>query len=47
MTFVHEEAQFLVIPATGGGTLGKYYPDRVKTGSSFVAFRLDEANGDK
>ena len=39
MVFEHEGNGYVVVPATGGGTLAIYDPD-VQTGSSFVAFRV-------
>jgi quinoprotein glucose dehydrogenase len=41
MTYEHKGQQFIVIPATGGGTLA-LYDSRVATGGSFVAFRLGD-----
>lgn len=37
--FEHGGAAYVVVPATGGGTLALYDPD-VETGSAFVAFRV-------
>ncbi len=39
MTYVYRGQQYILIPATGGGTL-RLYDDRVTVGGSFVAFRL-------
>lgn len=39
MLFEHDGAAYVVVPATGGGTLAIYDPD-VETGSAFVAFRV-------
>ena len=32
--------QYIVIPATGGSTLQRMYPDRVKSGDTYVSFKL-------
>ena len=32
--------QFIIIPATGGKTLKRIYPDLVEQGDAFVAFKL-------
>ncbi|MCP5384552.1 MAG: PQQ-binding-like beta-propeller repeat protein [Altererythrobacter sp.] len=39
MTYVFKGEQYILVPATGGGTL-KAYDDRVSVGGSFVAFKL-------
>jgi quinoprotein glucose dehydrogenase len=41
MTYVFKGSQYVLIAATGGGTL-ELYDDSVKTGNSFVAFRLNQ-----
>ena len=40
MLFEHDNSAYVVVPATGGGTLG-IYDSKVETGSAFVAFRVD------
>ncbi|MDN3645655.1 PQQ-binding-like beta-propeller repeat protein [Pontixanthobacter aestiaquae] len=39
MTYSYNGEQYVVIPATGGGTLA-IYDDRVETGNAFIAFKL-------
>ena len=39
MTYFHEGVQYVVVPATGGGTLA-LYDDTVEAGRSFIAFSL-------
>lgn len=39
MTYMHEGVQYVVIPATGGGTLA-LYDETVETGRSFIAFSV-------
>lgn len=39
MTYIYKGEQYVLVPATGGGTL-KSYDDRVTVGGAFVAFKL-------
>ena len=39
MTYVFEGEQYVLVPATGGGTL-RTYDNRVQVGNAFVAFKL-------
>jgi quinoprotein glucose dehydrogenase len=39
MTYFYKGEQYVLVPATGGGTL-KSYDDRVTVGGAFVAFKL-------
>ena len=34
--------QYIVIPATGGSSLQRMYPDRVESGDTYVAFKLEK-----
>ena len=42
ITYEVDGEQYIVIPATGGSSLQRMYPDMVENGDAYIAFKLEK-----